>query len=405
MKLHPLFTPLRGVIVVAAASMVLAACGGSSSSSADSAADASASAAPSTAASADSSDPQARLAELYNGTYTSAPTGGPKPIAGKKVWIISYLQAYSSSASTAQAASDAAEAMGWEATIFDAKGDPSQAVAGIQQAVAAKADAVLSIYFDCESVKAGLLTAKEAGVVTISDEAPDCKDKPLFDYVVSYNPGTYSFNDGSFETYVMGWQAVTADYIIAKSNGAAKTILVTQSDAPSAVLQAEGFRTQFSTCPGCSIVAEVPTVGTDLGAKVQQKVQQALLQHPEADSIAVPADAYLTGGVIGALKEAGFYGKIIIGGGEGSESVLPLVKDYPGFWGVSNLPTAWEGWQAMDAANRIMQGQKADPLSGIGFQITDKEHNMPADLKPTVTRDGAPIDFPAQYKAAWAASS
>ena len=403
MKLRPLFTPLRGVIVVAASSMLLAACGGSSST--DATGSTAASAAPSSSIAGDVSDPQARLAELYSGTFTSAPTGGPKPIAGKKVWIISYLQAYASAAVTAQAASDAATALGWDATIFDAKGDPSQAVAGIQQAVAAKADTIFTIYFDCESVKAGLLVAKQAGVVTISDEAPDCKDNPLFDYIVSYNPGTYAFNTGNFDTYVMGWQAVDADYVIAKTNGKSKTILVTQSDAPSAVLQAEGFRTQMKTCAECTIVAEVPTIGTDIGASVQQKVQQALLQHPEADSIVVPADAYLTGGVIGALKEAGVYGKIIIGGGEGGESVLSLVKDYPGFWGESNLPIAWEGWQAMDAANRLLQGQEPDPVSGMGYQIIDKDHNMPADLKAGVSKDGVPIDFAAQYKAAWASAS
>ncbi|CAB4972059.1 MAG: substrate-binding domain-containing protein [Actinobacteria bacterium] len=401
-KVSQLLSTAKAAAVIAAGAMLLAACGGTADSASSST---EAAASSSSTISAELGDPQARLETLYAGTFTEAPTGGPKPAAGKNVWIISYLQAYVSAASTAQAAQDAATALGWESTVFDAEGDPAQAVAGIRQAVAAKADVIFTIYFDCESIKAGLIAAKDAGVVRVANESRDCEGSPLFDYVVTYNPGTYAFNDGSFGGYLMGWQASTADYIIAKSGGKAKTILIVQPDTAAALLQAEGFRTQMTSCPDCSIVAEVNILGTELGAATQQKVQQALLQHPEADSIAVPGDAFLTGGVIGAMKAAGVYGKMIIGGGEGSDATVGLARDYPGDWGLSLLPVKWEGWQAMDAANRIIGGQEPALASGIGYQIIDKDHNMPATDEVVVTKDGQPIDYPAQYKAAWAAAS
>jgi len=63
---------------------------------------------------------------------------------------------------------------------------------------------------------------------------------------------------------------------------------------------------------------------------------------------------------------------------------------------VSGLDNEAEAWSAIDALNRLFQG--ATPVSsGIGVQIYDAEHNLPAS-GPYVS----PIDYQSVYRAAWA---
>jgi ribose transport system substrate-binding protein len=344
-------------------------------------------------------------AQLYAGTYQDPPTHSPKPAVGKSIWIISYLQTYTSSATTAAAAQKAAQALGWNATVFDAKGDPATAVNGIRQAIAAKASAIFAIYWDCSAVKAGLLAAKSAGIVTMADEASDCPGNPLYNYIVSYNSGVFPYNDGGFLGYLEGWEAVSAQYIIASTSAHAKVIDFDETDIAATVYQDKGFRQQMATCGGCKIVDTVTFTGADLGPALQQKAQQAFLQHPDANAVVVPADAILTGGVLAAMKSAGKYGSLVIGGGEGGPDLISAMKAYPGHWGFSSLPIAWEGWQAVDAANRLFNGQQPIHDSGMGYQIVDKTRNTPPGNEMIPFKNGQPIDFAGVYTKAWTSSS
>lgn len=344
---------------------------------------------------------QKKLDALYAGTYADPPATAPSPQPGKKVWIISYLQAYSSSAETAAAAKAAATAMGWSATVFDAQGNPATAVNGIRQAISAGANVIFTIYWDCNTIKAGLIAARDAGVTRIADESQDCAGSPLFNYVVGYRPGVYLSNDGTFIHWIAGWQAALADYVIAKTNGAARVVEFSETDNAASRSQHQGFIQEMRTCQGCKVVDSVDFDAAEMGPALQQKAQQAFLQHPDVNAVVVPADAVLTAGVLAAIKSAGLYGKVVIAGGEGGPDVTPLMKSYPGYWAVNALPVAWEGWQAMYAANSILHGDEQVANSGIGYQIADKSHNVPQGDQALPTRNGSAINFAALYGKAW----
>lgn len=344
---------------------------------------------------------QKKLDALYAGTYQDPPATAPAAQAGKKVWIISYLQAYSASAATAAAAKSAATALGWDATIFDAQANPAKAVDGIRQAVSAGANVIMTIYLDCDSIKAGLIAARDAGISRVAVESQDCASQPLFDYVVGYQPGTYAENDGSFMNWIAGWQAALADYVIATTDGAARVVEFAETDSAAVQSQHKGFTDEMGTCKGCQVLASVGFTAADMGPALQQKAQQAFLQHPDVNAVVVPADAVLTGGVLAAIKSAGLYGKVLIAGGEGGPDVMPMLKAYQGDWAVNALPVAWEGWQSMDAANRLLNGQAPIASSGIGYQIVDTDHNLPDGDQAVPTRAGKPIEFAALYQKAW----
>jgi ribose transport system substrate-binding protein len=401
---------VRRVVAFAICGGLLAACGSSSKAAKTSDPGASAATTAAGAASSAAATPKAGVAlakerteALFAGTYTNPPTDSPPRAADKLVWIISYLQAYPASANLAAGAKDGADKMGWKSNIFDAEGDPSTAVNGIRQAIAAKANAIIVIFLDCDSLKAGIEEAKAAKILVVNAEAADCAT-PLVDHVVGYNAGFYSWNDGKFESFVAAWQAMGADYITAKTGGKAKIIQFRQTDTAITNLQADGFKRELTeVCPDCTLT-DVNWVGTEMGPALQQKAEQALLKNPDLNAIVVPADAALTGGVMAALEASGRSQKIIIVGGEGTNEVLEIVRSRPaGTHAVMALPVEWDAYTAIDTLNRLFNGRKPSTAPGEGLQLVDLEHGLPAaGQKYVPLRDGKPVDFAALYAQAWA---
>jgi ribose transport system substrate-binding protein len=389
--------PMKACLVAALVALlsVLTACGGGSGGTASSG---------DSGGPGDSAAADARVKMLYAGTNAGPPSTSPAPVPGKTIWIISFSESYSASSNTAAGAKAGAEAMGWGANVYDAKGDPSKAIDGIRAAVAAGADAIYSIYWDCSAIKSGLLEAKAAGVVRIAQDSADCDGEPLFDYTNRYETGVYDFNKGDWLTWAAGWQAVATDYVISKTQGHAKTVYFQETDGGVFDSEASGFREAFATCSTCTIVETVEFTAADFGPNLQEKAQQAFLKHPDVNSIVVSADAVLTSGVIAALKASGKYGSVVIGGGEGSAATVPLMREYKGDWGFTSADVRWEGWAGVDAANRILAGEQPAQSMGLGYQLVDRDHNLPSgdDLLPV--KDGKPVDYAAMYKQAWGVS-
>ncbi len=375
--------PAVGLLVASLA--VLSACGGSSSKT--------------SASGSDSGDgglaaATKRLDALYAGVSIPPLAKSPVPAKNKSVWIISYGQSFSFSATETAAAKEAAEKLGWKVTVFDAKGDPSAAVNGLRQAVAAKANGVYTEYFDCTTIKAGLLATKKAGIPVAADESKDC-DTPLFDHVVTYSPGYYDSNKGVYPSWLSGWSAAMADYVIVKTKAKAKVIMFKQTDVEGALITNQGFVDQLKSCSTCKVVDTVEFTNADYGPALQAKAEQALLKHPEANAIKVNADNTLTSSVLPALRSSGRLGKVVIGGGEGSSDIIPEVKKATGYWAESSLPVEWSAYDGIDSLNRIFNGEKPAEFSGIGFQILDKDHLVVPLSK------GSELDFRALYAKAW----
>jgi ribose transport system substrate-binding protein len=61
----------------------------------------------------------------------------------------------------------------------------------------------------------------------------------------------------------------------------------------------------------------------------------------------------------------------------------------------AGLPLGWEGYAAVDALNRILQGEEPVP-TGMGLQLFDADTNVPASGGYV-----PPFDYKAIYKQAW----
>ena len=82
-------------------------------------------------------------------------------------------------------------------------------------------------------------------------------------------------------------------------------------------------------------------------------------------------------------------------GGEGFPDELDLLRNHQGVNAVMISPSDWTGWSAVDSMNSLFRGEKP-AFSGLGWQLVDATHNLPAS-GPWVP----PVDFKAVYEKAW----
>lgn len=341
-------------------------------------------------------DYQAELEKLYKGTFTE-PVGDPiKPETGENVWVISVGQDIETSVQATEGMEDAADTLGWDLTVFDGQFDPNRALSGVEQALADNADAIITLYLDCPALKTGLQRAKEQGVPVVAIEGSDCNelqpgDPSLFTYVMEFAGGQ------SFRDFIQDWGRAMAIYGIARTDGQLNVILTRETDLETTKLEAEGTLEEIAKCADCKVTV-VDFVGTEIGPPLQEKIEQALIENPDANAFQAAYDAILTSGGAAAIKASGRLNDILVMGGEGSIPGIQLIRENGGMDSCIGYPTKWEGYAGIDALARILAGENVeDTNSGIGFQACDAEHNLP----PEGHGYEPPVDYVNAYYELW----
>lgn len=338
----------------------------------------------------------ATLEDWYKGTHR-LPTGevNSDVPSGKNIWVISTGQSIETSQEAAKAMQEAGDALGWDVTVFDGKFDSSRELTGIEQAIADGADGIVLLYVDCAPVKNGLQEAKDAGVKIVGIESQDCKPS-LIDHVATYSGGA------SFPDWIKNsWGKAQADWVVAKTRGEAKVIIVEETDLFTTRLTADGEEETINACPTCEVVDTVQFVGTEFGPPLQQKIEQSLNTHPEANALIASYDAVLTGGGgAAAVRSSGRNDDMFVMGGEGSSPGIQLIYNNAGMDACVGLNTGQEGYAAMDGLVRIFVGQDPaaeDVDTGVGNQACDIDHNLP----PKGDIYEPPVDYAGGFQDLW----
>ena len=369
---------------VVALSLALAACGTSSNST---------SGGPTSSASENAY--QARLNALYKGTYAE-PTGPTvKAPTGKSIWLIESSLGSDYATRGVAAAKQAAAKLGWSVHVFDAKFDPTQMLTGVQQAVVARASGIILSAIDCPTVKNAMVQAKAAHIPVVGIEVKDCTPS-LFSHIVTYR------NHQDFGQADQEWGAAQAAWVIAKTNGHAKVVIDTETDAWTTLDASQGIRSEIAKCPGCSIVGDAKFVGTDLGPALQQKIEQALIQHPDANAFIPAYDVVMTqSGGAQAIQSAGRLHSLTIMGGEGTAALIAQIRNGTGAQACAGQSVEWEMYSAMDALVRLFLNKDPNLVdTGMGVQLCDKTHNLPPAGQPYAP----PVDFRSAFLKMWSLS-
>lgn len=339
------------------------------------------------------------LGTLIKGVYSALPKTAPAPTK-QTVWVVSCGQASVGCALETGGAMAAGRAIGWNMKMCDGKFDTNDAWGTCyRQAIAAHANGIIGIGIGCAAVKQPLQEAKKAGIKTISSHDFDCSDpyygggKPLFSTHIVYAP--------RFRSPAAYWTAIgraEASYFIAKTHGKAKIIELVFPEVIYTRYLNKGLRQGLAFCKGCSIVDQLNLSVQDQATnQVPPKFSAVLLKHPEANAVAVPFDSLFAFGLKQAIVSSGRASKLVVLGGFGEPEVVPFIRANSGVNAVIGTPIVWFGWASVDELNRAFAGKP--PVSeGLGFQLMDSTHNLPARKDQGYTPR---IKFEKAYKAAW----
>jgi ribose transport system substrate-binding protein len=333
----------------------------------------------------------------YKGTSTNVdPT--PRPAAkNKSIVIISAGQAADSNSVPSDGALQAAEAIGWKATIYDAMLNPSNYAGLVRQAIAAHVNGIILDAIDCDKVQGPLEQARAAGIAVTAMYAFDCNDPNAGNEKTGLFNGitNYGAKNSDLDTFTESYGADQADYVIAKSDNKAKIIVVQDPEFTVLYYTAKGFDDTIAASHGSQVIATLDITQEDLvDNQIVPKIQAELERYPQATWIKSPYTYATTLGIVPALGANPNHVSVM--GGEGFHDELDDIRDGK-IVATNAISSNWTGWAAVDTLNSIFNHTK--PVdSGIGWTLVDESHNLPSS--PTADYE-PPINYQAEYKKAW----
>lgn len=342
-------------------------------------------------------------------TSWSGPTSSPKPQPGKKLAIVSSGLQSEGSARPTRAAKEAAEKIGWKPTVYDGANEQLKTLAAVNAAVDAKSDAIILVLIDPSTIGAAVKRALDAKIAVATVGVPPFiggADKRARDAKWDAIP------DVSWDLYEQG--KVLASYIVWQSNGKAEVYVIDVPDFPGITLgQTQGGLDVFndkSKCPDC-VVHKTSIAVSEFFGQTGPSAVAAVQANPGINWLYL-LDAGLEV-EINALSTANLLGDRKGGGFDCNAHNLDFIKTGRGQVVCIAESSQWAAWGAVDAVNRIMQGQKpvtagypqgaAGPGENYSLPILVIDKNNVGQLTKQDLADGwqGGLDFRGEYLKLW----
>jgi ribose transport system substrate-binding protein len=383
------FRRMGSVVAIAATLVAAAACASTSSTSSS----------PTAAGAPAGSSASAALDASYRGLVGAPPTKSVPVPKNVTAWVVSCGQNLPTCSDSANGVAEAARSIGWQATVCDGKLNPDGWSSCIRQGVANAVKVIFVIGQDCSSFPGPLQEARTAHIMTIGVGANDCDvagGKPLFTAI------TQRFQGMTNQQWWTKLGTLQAQWLIGKTNGKLKLLEVKMQDAVWGPWISAGLEDTVKQCSGCSIVSSIRLTNQDVGSgAIGPKFSAALLRAPSANAVAVPLDPWFLTGIAQDIQSSGRAAELAVIGGFGQQANIDLIRHGQGEDATASFNLVWDGWAGVDAALRVMAGQ-AVLASGIGLQVVDASHNLPASN--TQFTYVPSVDFKSLYKAVWRTS-
>lgn len=192
------------------------------------------------------------------------------PIAeDKMVVVIPCTYASEACARGVDAATEAAEKLGWEVRMIDPAGNPENTRQGIDQAVQLGADGIIFTAAVGDQLEENLQAARDEGIFLVNSMSPGDE---RFDVDVVPD------EDASGK--------MTAAQIALDSDGEANVLVVTEPAFSSVRARTEAFEKWLpELCDTCEITDTIETQMTQLQSGLPTEVQATLTANPEIDYI------------------------------------------------------------------------------------------------------------------------
>lgn len=349
--------------VCVAAVLALAACGAGESSSGSSG-----------RTSSSDVDAARAMVQKYSSALTSYPevepvSGDVSSLAGKTVWYVPIGAATPSLRLFGEGMADALKNVDVDVHVCDGKFVPTAIAACLEQAGNSGADAVVTGYFDYQLVPAAIdgLVAKGVPVLVAGAAAPEGKS----------NSPELAFDDTTEAQNLA--QELTADAVIADSDGKANVLYLGVTDSPALKGTADHTVDFFAKrCPTCSVTRlDYNTASID---KVASQVSAALIKAPKTDYIVAELDTVTPLAANGA-QSAGFANKVKFAATGADVTSLQRIAAGDKQFANTGFGGFYGGWRFADGIVRMLTG--GVPVSeGAAVRVFTKDNIEGLDLTP-----------------------
>jgi ribose transport system substrate-binding protein len=315
------------------------------------------------------------------------PTGSPNAAVakGKSLWIIPLTTAIPTLADYAKGFQNAATALGAKVTIFDGQGTPAGAAQGIDDAIAAHADGIVTALIDPKSIASAVDNAKAANIPIIeADSGP-----PVPPYVSGVEAAV-----AQNQTAQGSWQV---DYGLKMTGCKLHALLVNTPGNIASDSTYGGEKAELAKlCPNACTSYDAGVEVQDVATQTTGIVENAVRLHPDINAIIEVADVYQPY-VATALSSLGKKIPVIT-----TSSMGDLANSGPVGAGVAAdvvyAPGLAHGWFYMDAVLRLLNGGKSvAELYPIG--LVDSSNRAANDPSNYATPPYA--NYVARFKQLW----
>jgi ribose transport system substrate-binding protein len=282
---------------------------------------------------------------------------------------------------------------GIKVEVCDGKSNPANMASCMQQAIDADAAAIITGSIPQELISVAYEQAAKAGIPVVNTmTAPAGPGDPT---QVAYLTPNY-----------IAMQSLSANWVIADSNAAAKVLYVEITDTPATVLWAEqgALATYASACPDC----EVTVVKANTGQidKLSSLVTSELTKNPDIGYVQTEVD-FTVQSVVEGLQGANATDVKIAG----MDGVLPTLQMLQGGQFVHSeigFNADALAWYAADQALRMMTGQPANTEVNFPYQRMFTADNVgELSLTPDAEKTGewyGPTDYQDGFTQLWGLS-
>lgn len=274
-------------------------------------------------------------------TTWEGPDATPAPPTDIDLAIVTCAGVVAGCVLPADAAQEAAEALGWSVTQYDGQGDPVTQNQVVSQAINGGANAVLMAGVDPAQIGSALELAEERGV-------------PVGSMTQGIAPGNgIAFDIGA--DYVRSGEII-GSWIVADSAGTAVVLPTNAKEFASTVTIVESAIDTVATCEACDVKETEYFVGSNIGNGLGQRIASALQRQPDVDYLIGAFDPAVAD-IVPAINNAGIGDRVKIISNVGLTQNLGFIAD-------GNVQAAdvvydntYIGYAAVDQLIRVLVGE------------------------------------------------
>jgi ribose transport system substrate-binding protein len=246
---------------------------------------------------------------------------------------------------------EAARVIGWNVRVIDGGGTPAGIQSAFSQAVALRPSGIVIGGFDPHSTAGQVQQANAAGIPLIGWHAVASPGP-------SQNPRLFT----NVTTRVQDVARISAQWIIAHSNGNAGTVVFTDASIPFAKYKSDLITKQLATCAGVRVLANENIPIPDASSRTPREVASLLSRFRDEWTHSVAINDLYFADAAAAFRAAGEPGKgppFNIGAGDGDPSAFQRINSKQYQSATVPEPLSLQGWQIIDEFNRAFSGRPA----------------------------------------------